>query len=227
LRAIRKIDGYYRLAIYRHGRLLWEQDLHHSEVPSGPLMLSASREQGELRIQVNTLGAQTFRDPFPLPARQAGVFGLYWPGGVGLVELRGLEKLRATTVSPLEEGDELYELGKYAEALEHDKRQALETDDAEFLQETLHKQGMCLLELGRMDEAAAIFEPLLSSIGERWPPLAGCYLWVIRLRQKRDAEADAIFDTLDEVPAGTVLRADSAGVAARSGSSEQAGLPRR
>jgi WD40 repeat protein/tetratricopeptide (TPR) repeat protein/tRNA A-37 threonylcarbamoyl transferase component Bud32 len=195
-RSIRDRDGNYRLAIYRNSRLILEHQLHHSAVPSGPLTLSASREQGELRIQVNALGARTFRDPFPLPARQAGVFGLHWPGGVGLVELSGSEKLRATTVSPLEQGDELYEQGQFAEALEHYQRQALETDDPEFLQETQHKQGMCLMNLGRLEEAAARFAPLVEAAGERWPPLAGCYLWVIRLRQKREAEADAIFDTL-------------------------------
>jgi WD40 repeat protein/tRNA A-37 threonylcarbamoyl transferase component Bud32/tetratricopeptide (TPR) repeat protein len=196
LRKIRQRDGYFRLAIYRNGRLLMEQSLHHSEVPAGPLLISASREQGELRIQVNALAARTFRDPFPLPASQAGAFGLHWPGGVGLVELRASERLRAVTTSPLEEGDELYEAGKYAEALESYQRQALETDDAEYLQETQHKQGMCLMNLGRLDEAAAILYPLMNASGDRWPPLAGCYLWVIRLRQKREAEADAMFDSL-------------------------------
>jgi WD40 repeat protein/tetratricopeptide (TPR) repeat protein/tRNA A-37 threonylcarbamoyl transferase component Bud32 len=195
-RSIRQKDGNFRLAIFRNSRLILEHQLHHSEVPAGPLTLSASREQGELRIQVNALGARTFRDPFPLPARQAGVFGLHWPAGVGLVELSGSEKLRATAVSPLEKGDELYEQGQFAEALESYQRQALETDEPEFLQETQHKQGMCLMNLGRLEEAAARFAPLLEAAGERWPPLAGCYLWVIRLRQKREAEADAIFDTL-------------------------------
>ena len=196
LAEVRQKNGYYRLAIYRNGRLLVEQQVHPSDLPPGPLLLSASREQGELRIQVNALGARTFRDPFPLPASQAGVFGLHWPYGVGLVELRASERLKAVTSSPLEEGDELYEAGKFAEALENYQRQALETDDVEFLQETQHKQGMCLMNLGRLDEAAAILHPLMNAAGERWPPLAGCYLWVIRLRQMRDAEADAIFDTL-------------------------------
>jgi WD40 repeat protein/tRNA A-37 threonylcarbamoyl transferase component Bud32/tetratricopeptide (TPR) repeat protein len=196
LRKIREQDGYFRLAIYRNSRLLMEQQLHHSEVPSGPLLISGSREQGELQIQINALATRNFRDPFPISASQAGAFAVHWPAGVGLLELRAAQRLRAVTTSPLEEGDELYEAGKYAEALDSYQRQALETDDAEFLQETQHKQGMCLLNLGRLDDAAAIFYPLMNASGERWPALAGCYLWVIRLRQKRDAEADAIFDSL-------------------------------
>ncbi len=194
---LRPDDGYFALAIYRNGILLAKERLHHAQLPAGPLVLRATREQGELRLQARTLPALAFRDPFPLAAGQAGVFGVEWPMNVGLLELEARRKPRPELKSPLEQGDELYEQGQYDAALAYYQQQALETDDPEFLQECEHKQGMCLLQLGRLDDAAARFEPLMNAAsGQRWPPLAGCYLWLVRLRQRREIEADTVFDFL-------------------------------
>ena len=77
------------------------------------------------------------------------------------------------------------------------KQQAIETEDTEFRQEARYKHGSCLVELNRIDEATQVFEPLLGEgSGERWPPLAGCQLWLLRLKQKRIEEADAVYQTL-------------------------------
>ena len=197
LGAARLDDGYFALAIYRNGILLAKERIHQAQLPPGPLVLQATREQGELRLQARALPALAFRDPFPLAASQAGVFAIEWPMDVALLNLEARRKPRPDLNSPLEEGDEFYEKGDYAAALASYQRQALETDDPEFQQECEHKQGMCLLQLGRLDEAAARFEPLMNAAsGQRWPPLAGCYLWLVRLRQRREAEADSVFDFL-------------------------------
>jgi tetratricopeptide (TPR) repeat protein len=50
--------------------------------------------------------------------------------------------------------------------------------------------------LGRIDEAKTAFGSVVNADGDDWPPLAGLQLWVQALREKNDAEANAIFLTL-------------------------------
>jgi len=59
--------------------------------------------------------------------------------------------------------------------------------------------GHCLLSLNRPEEAAQAFERVAAEgrteeLGPRWPVLATCQLWLLRLRQDRFADADAIFE---------------------------------
>ena len=50
--------------------------------------------------------------------------------------------------------------------------------------------------MNRADAAVGPLEQLLAEPGDRWPPLAGCQLWLLRLRQKRAADADKVFEVL-------------------------------
>ncbi len=182
--------------IRRQNRVIYRQEINADEIPSGPLLLRATRDRSDLVFQIGAKHTLRFFDPFPLAGKQAGVFGVIWPGNVSLLELVARRKERAAAASPLELGDDLFEQEQYVPALAAYEEQARDPDRPEFEAEATYKQGMCLMQLGRLDEAATCFEFVLNAAGTRWPQLAGCRLWVLRLRQKKFAQANGTFDLL-------------------------------
>ncbi len=195
---LRADNGYYALVISRNGQPLLRERLHQASIPDGPLRLQASCEQGELRFQINDRPSVLFRDPFPIPSQPPGAFGIQSSGDVGLVSLRAWRKPRAEAVSPLERGDELYDQGDYAEALAQYEQQELSTEDSEFALESKFKQGLCLQHMGRVDDALATYDVVVSTSGDRWPALAAAHRWLLLLQAKRNHEANAAFDVLTE-----------------------------
>ncbi len=194
--SIRGQDGHFLLLIQRDGRVLFQHEIHHSSIHPGPLTIRAERDRNQLSVQIGSLPVHAFRDPFPLASSRAGRFGLIWPNGTGIVALRIGRKLQPVVVSALEKGDGLYDSERFAEALTYYQQQVRQTDDVEFRQEAEFKQAMCLLQLNRSDEAAKRFSDLLSQPQQHWPPLAGCQLWLMHLRDKQRDEANAVYDVL-------------------------------
>ncbi len=160
------------------------------------LTLRVERDRTRLVFQINESQRLEVDDLFSRSASEQGVFALHWPGDVRLVRLRALRKTTPTNPSPLERGDELFDAGQFAEALAQYQQQTAQSAGSEFSQEARYKQGLCLLALNRVPDAAALFEPLYLADGERWPALAGCQLWLMRLREKRHDAADVLFQTL-------------------------------
>ncbi len=195
-RAVREQGEMYQVEIRRNGIPLLKRSMSSLQLPPGSLRLEATRERGNLSFSVNDQPAIRFRDPFPLGHEQAGSFGLRWPQGTALLSLKGERQLRAESTSPLEEADELYDRGLYRDALDSYTSQTITTQDPEFRQEVRYKRGLCLMKLNQDEEADRLFEALMLEPGDRWPPLAGCWLWLIRLRQNRVDDADAIFTVL-------------------------------
>lgn len=194
--AVRDKDGFFVLTILRNEQTLFHHEVHHSQVPEGPLTIRANRERGLLGIQVASLPVQSFLDPFPLPVSRVGYFGLIWPHGVGVLDIQASRKLNPVAGSALEKGDEFYDHGDFAAALKYYETQERETEDTEFRQEAQYKQAMCLGRLNRTEEAATRFANLLAQPQKRWPPLAGCQLWLLRLRAGQKEEANAVYDLL-------------------------------
>ena len=62
--------------------------------------------------------------------------------------------------------------------------------------EAQFKRGLCLASLQRHDEAAGVFEQLLSETDDRWSPAAGCQLLLLRMAQKKPDEADVVLELL-------------------------------
>jgi tetratricopeptide (TPR) repeat protein len=115
---------------------------------------------------------------------------------VGIRRLRGSFLATPPDPSPLQRADELHDLEDYAAALDLYKELQRTVDDADVRLEANYKQGVCLAALGRIDEAKTAFGSVVNADGDDWPPLAGSQLWVQALREKNDAEANAIFLTL-------------------------------
>src|SRR5262249_9671059 len=119
-----------------------------------------------------------------------------WPAGVGVRHLRASAQTLPTEASPLERGDQLYDEGHYGEALGLYQEQALTAARGEVNREARCKAGLCLVQLNRPDEAANVFEPLAAEAEGRWPLLAACQLWVVRLQQHRVADTGAVFASI-------------------------------
>jgi predicted Ser/Thr protein kinase/tetratricopeptide (TPR) repeat protein len=197
LTAIASARGSYSLCILRNDIVIREAMIPAADVPAGPLRLTGSRELNRLTFQVNDLPPIVTEDIFPLGGGQeAGVLGLLWPAEAGLEGLWAFRQAAPAEPSPLERGDQLYGEGRFVEALPCYRDQQIRARDVQTSQEARHKEAMCLLALNRPDDAAAVLEPLAAEEGQRWPPLAGCQLWQLRLQQGRLPDAEAIFDSL-------------------------------
>jgi serine/threonine protein kinase len=193
----------WRLQILRKGVLVRDQELPASRELPGPLELLGQR-QGE-RLLCRLSWSKNYKqleylDPFPLPSGQGagphrrstqaregtGVFGVVWPAGVGLEFLEASRQSVATPPSPLEQGDALYEVGKFTEARACYGRVASAHEGergqgggSEVGQAARYKEGLCLLRLEREREAVELFQQVAQLRGDRWPVLADCQLWLI------------------------------------------------
>jgi len=200
--AAKQQDVQVSVAIYRGGTVLTETRHRAESLVGGPLHLEARREGNWLTFQVGDGAPLRFRDIFSASSREPGSFGLVWPEDVPLASLQGYRQMLATEASPLEKGDELYLLGRFSEARDHYREQAIASADTPAALEARYKAALCLLAMQRDSEAAELFESVAAQSGIAaesegdWPLLAACRLWLLRLQQERADEADAVFHSL-------------------------------
>jgi serine/threonine protein kinase/tetratricopeptide (TPR) repeat protein len=186
--------GQVRVQIVRH-RIVQRQ-VHLPLRAGKPVRMHANHLDDLVSVQVDDRPPLKYHDPFPMSDSEAGVFALIWPGGVRLTSLQARYQTLPAVPSPLQGGDALYAQGRFDGALNLYRAQLEESRDPAIRQEARCKEGLCLLGLKRLDEAAPIFEQVMAEKGERWPAWAACQLWIVRLKQKRATEADALFVTL-------------------------------
>ncbi|HUU43552.1 MAG TPA: tetratricopeptide repeat protein, partial [Planctomycetota bacterium] len=155
--------------------------------------LVARREGDELTFQVNELSSVVYREVFPVSRSEQGVFGLCWDSPAALTLLRATGLARSAAPSPLEEGDALYAVGKFAEAQAYYREQSVSATEATFSQEARYKEGLCLVGLKRTDEAKELFRVLSQEPGDRWVIAATCQLWLLELQHGQTEEADRLF----------------------------------
>jgi tRNA A-37 threonylcarbamoyl transferase component Bud32 len=174
-----------------------------TSLAQGPLVLEASREGGRLTLIVNGRENLTFEDPFPLGPTQPGVFGVFWPQGVGLTALTGSRQALSVRPSPLEQGDELFAAGEYRKALKFYEDQVLQGGRGPAGQEARYKQALALLEVGQKEQGLKLLRELLAETPERatldsarWPVLAASRLWLIYLRDDDLDEAEKVVKQL-------------------------------
>jgi tetratricopeptide (TPR) repeat protein len=190
-KAARGPGGKAVLELQRNGVRLRQQAVR---VPSGPLRLTATREEDRLTFRVNDLPPLTFQDLMPLAGRDPGVCGLVWPEGARLERLAALRQGRAAEAGALERGDDLFARGDFEAALAAYEEQAATPGDAGA--GARYKRALCRLALNQTDEAARLFGALAGEPGKRWPLLAACQLWLILVGQERIDEADALLDAV-------------------------------
>lgn len=182
-----------------------------ASLSEGPLILRASREVERLTFQVNNLDPIVFDDTFPLNDAQPGAFGVWWPTGAMISQLLIAEQALPPAASALQRGDELYGRQRFEEALLFFREQGRSFGAAtEQGQEARVKEGLCLWALKRPEEAGGALEQVAAGLIENparppvsreasrrsWPAVATSQLWLLRLEQKREREAEALFATL-------------------------------
>ena len=185
-----------RICILRNGVVLRERPLTATEWKSRNLRLLAWREGSRLRFQLNAGNLLEIVDPFPLFKSTSGKFAIRWPQGVGIENLTARRLSKPREASPLEQADELYSSEEYQSALNIYQNQGLLAGSYDLGQEARYKQGVCLIGLGRSDEAAQLFEQVVRETGDHWPLLANIQLWALLLEQKKLEQADEIFTRL-------------------------------
>src|SRR5260370_6324397 len=87
-------------------------------IAKGPLAVSAWREGDRLQFQINDGQPMVFFDVIPLHGSPTNVFGLDWPAGVGLCELRASVPALPEAASPLEPRGQVYAEGRHTEPRE-------------------------------------------------------------------------------------------------------------
>jgi tetratricopeptide (TPR) repeat protein len=157
----------------------------------GELRLRARRVGEQLSFQVNQLEVLVFDDVVPLPPALAGTFGVSWPAGAGLVQLKATRQALSDRPGGLEQGDEWLARGKYPEALKFYEQQARQAARGAESQEARFKQALALKELGRTEQALALWRDLMLEQpdtgpgGSRpWPLLAACQVWLLPLQRQ-------------------------------------------
>ena len=179
--------------IWRNGVLQQETAVR---VADGPLTLRVRRDGSRLAFRVNDLSESEFQDIFPLGLTEPGVLGLAWPPEVGLRRLRVWRQGAPARPSRLERADDLYAAGQYAGAREIFEELARTSAASPAGQEARCKEAFCLLALGYEEEALERFQQVSAEAGDRWPVVAGCQLWVFRVRHQQYDKAQAIADRL-------------------------------
>lgn len=180
----------------RHGQPLLKRVIAADSLPTGPLALRARRQRGELEFQVGLLEPIRFTDPFALATSSPGVFAVRWPAQVTVMSLTAQHRPRAVAGSKLEQGDELFDRGKFVEAADKYRQQMTEADDEATQQEARYKLGATLMALQRPAEADEVLAPLLANEQCSWAALSGMQMLVSALRRKQADEADGIIEIL-------------------------------
>ncbi|MDA1165438.1 MAG: serine/threonine-protein kinase, partial [Planctomycetota bacterium] len=164
-------------------------------VPAERLRLLARRVGGTLSFTVNDKHTIQFEDPFPLPATDSGVFGVYLPEDVELDDLQAMHLRTAEKPSPVEHGDELFALAQFSDAATEYRR----IGNAECQ----YKRALCLLRVQQTEEAIAILKELFGQAPEAdetpddaWRLRAGCSLLQHYVEDRDWSEVDDILDEL-------------------------------
>ena len=190
---LRRAGDILTLEILRDEKCLKRVSLPAARLAPGPLRMTASKMAGSMRFEVGDLPTVEFQDVYAAPTGDNGVFAVCQPARVRLAALRGERQSLPRKPSPLERGDSLYSLGDYGAALATYRDQLRSFADAPTRQQARYKEALCLLALGRDQQAEEILESLSRESGDEWPALAICQLWLRRTRQQRFDEGEAIF----------------------------------
>lgn len=184
------------LRIMRNSTVLQEQYLEPDRLNDDTLQLQASRQEERLTLQVNDLAPLEFDDVFALPRTKPGRIGLIIPSAIPVSRLTAAQRPRAAGTNPLDRGNSLYAEGSFEAALVQFQEVSLTESNILLQQEAKFKQADCLAQLNRNDESHALLMQLFSEPGDRWPMLAGAMVWVSLLRERKMADAEAIYERL-------------------------------
>lgn len=182
LQQILSLGGQLSLRLLRNEDLLMERLVSVSA--DKPLRMRLSREGLAIFVQINEQPPVPFIDLFGVN-RTDGMFAVYWPTGLEVVQLRAEKQSLPLRPSPFELGDDLVAHGQYQQAF--DAYSAVVVgQDSDQRQELDFKLGVCLAELERNDEAEKKFQAVAKQPGKQWPVMAACRYWLLQVLWKQD-----------------------------------------
>lgn len=184
----------------RNGKVLSKQSFPAGEfAKESELTVRATRQGRKLSLQLGTGSRVTFEDPFPLPGSMPLRFGISLPAGVGVKGLTASQMSDPGGVAALENGDYFYDREDWSEAWARYQQEELNATSKEISAECRYKQALCLIAMGRREEAIAILESCFTAEQSRWSILAGTQLWLQLLRQKQTSDAQGVFERLSQI----------------------------
>jgi tetratricopeptide (TPR) repeat protein len=192
----RKESGNLLMTIRRGTTVLRSRRLDAAAIPPGALRLSAARQLGKLRFQLNDLPPLEAIDAFPAALKTSGAVGLKLAPEQRIAHLFVQTRALPKDANPLELADSLYAQGKYDEARESYRTAESTSTDANIRQEARFKRGACLIRTSRRDDAIALYDALMREPGTQWPASAGCQLWRLYLEAGRRDDAYAAIDAV-------------------------------
>jgi tetratricopeptide (TPR) repeat protein/predicted Ser/Thr protein kinase len=192
------------LQVRRGASLIRSETIPVTGLADATLRLHAKREGDRLSFQVNDQAPVELIDPFPLGRALDGVVALAWPSGAALASFKVSHQSRPVAPSALELGDDLFVDLQVDKALERYREAALSSPAPLVRQEARYKEGVCLLQLKRAEEATSVFEEIAARLidaknddEKRWPLMADCQLLGLYFTGKDGLErATGILDQL-------------------------------
>jgi tRNA A-37 threonylcarbamoyl transferase component Bud32/tetratricopeptide (TPR) repeat protein len=186
-----------RLQMRRGKTLLRSRAILDSQIGDGPLRLMVRREGTRLTLQANDLPVLSTDDLFAKKEAAAqGTYGLIWPVGAAVEQIRVRAMRRPLEPSQLDAADQHFIEGRLQEALQEFERLAGSTANQQLRHEAIFKQGLCLDGLRRDAEAIRVLEQLAAQRDDRWSLLAMSQLVQLYLRSQQFAEVDAMLGNL-------------------------------
>ena len=161
--------SYYWMEIYYDGALIQQRLQPADQLPSGPLVLRASRRDYQLRFQVDRLPELRFQETFP--PTELGVFGIRWPPEQGLLSLSAKRVDAPPQASPLQRGDDLFHRQEYRAALAFYEQQARISPEATVRQEADYKRALCHRHLKQDSLAEEILRQLMNECRRKRRPM--------------------------------------------------------
>ena len=179
--------------IIRNQSVLREQKIDGGAVKEASLRLRSERNGDRLEFQIAELPNIAIEDLFAIRSPDPVRFAVILGEQVGVLNLEAYRMPQSTVASPLEQANDLFAEANFEASLAQFRQAAALSSNPELGQESRYKQALCLLQLGRNQEATSLLESLGTEAGQKWPAIAAIQLWAVHIRQHDLAAADTMF----------------------------------
>jgi len=129
-----------------------------------------------------------------LSSNDSSAFGIWLSQSDQILNVKARRKTQSSSPSKLEAADIAFARGEHTRALQLYAEQNSDNSDLQTVQESIFKQSLSLTALERNAEADELISNLAIQDGDQWPPYAACKLWLRRLQQKKQIEADQLLE---------------------------------
>lgn len=177
--------GCFECVILRNDVAIQSQLIRADVVPTTEIKICVQRIEDKLSLQINSHGPCEILDPFAIDGTIADC-ELIWGDDVRLRELTVQADPQPYRGSEFLTPDRLYHAGQFEAALSAYQQIASPSQDSTIKQESVYKQGLCLIGLNRREDALTTWDTLVKERKngwDRWSLLAMAQHWLVKLEQ--------------------------------------------